>query len=159
MRTKGGCAILCPCHHDYVGWLPSLLRSPPPWRLVLEIDPPSLSLCQLDHRLQSLTTRSTAFLRSSYLVFERNLVMSQRKISSHPITSSGEDESVDVAPLSQDISARDINPTKLTSLLREKFGSGSYNVHRSSGSDDAQYVHDTRSATSVDSESLFSFEF
>lgn len=32
-------------------------------------------------------------------------------------------------PPSQDISARGINPAKLTSLLRDKFGSGSYNVH------------------------------
>ncbi|KAK1635548.1 hypothetical protein BDP81DRAFT_429868 [Colletotrichum phormii] len=29
----------------------------------------------------------------------------------------------------QDISARVINPAKLTSLLKDKFGGGSYNVH------------------------------
>ncbi|KAI3532836.1 hypothetical protein CSPX01_13171 [Colletotrichum filicis] len=30
---------------------------------------------------------------------------------------------------SQDISARDINPKKLKSLLEDRFASGSYNVH------------------------------
>ncbi|KAI3556118.1 hypothetical protein CABS01_13020 [Colletotrichum abscissum] len=84
----------------------------------------------------------------------RKLVMSQRTTSSHLIAPNDENESVDVATLSQDISARDINPAKLTSLLRDKFGSGSYNVHSSSGLDDAQYVHDTSSATSFCSKPL-----
>ncbi|EXF84158.1 hypothetical protein CFIO01_05661 [Colletotrichum fioriniae PJ7] len=83
----------------------------------------------------------------------RKLVMSQRKTSSHLNTSNDEAESVDGAALSQDISARDINPAKLTSLLRDKFGSGTYNVHSSSGPDDAQYVHDTSSTTSFGSKS------
>ncbi|KAK0373967.1 hypothetical protein CLIM01_08661 [Colletotrichum limetticola] len=78
--------------------------------------------------------------------------MSLREIPTHLITLNGDDESIDGAPMSQDISARDIGPAKLTSLLRDKFGSGSYNVHNSIGPVDAQYVHDTSSATTFGSE-------
>ncbi|KAK1657539.1 hypothetical protein BDP55DRAFT_638636 [Colletotrichum godetiae] len=77
------------------------------------------------------------------------LVMSQHTRSPHLTTLNGDDGTLDGVPQSQDISARDINPAKLTSFLRDKFGSGSYNVHRSSGLDDAQYVHDKGSETSV----------
>ncbi|KAG7048237.1 hypothetical protein JMJ77_0013881 [Colletotrichum scovillei] len=50
-------------------------------------------------------------------------------ISAPMVVLNAHDDFDNEEPPSQDISARGINPAKLTSLLRDKFGSGSYNVH------------------------------
>ncbi|UQC90019.1 uncharacterized protein CLUP02_15550 [Colletotrichum lupini] len=50
-------------------------------------------------------------------------------VSAPMVVLNAHDDFDNAEPPSQDISARGINPAKLTSLLRDKFGSGSYNVH------------------------------